>query len=115
MKYCSNDSNNLVISNIFAINYRHTSYSAGIAFEIKDVAFGLGASISYGSVTATLVNQRTSISGDVKTVVAEIYLTYSYTATEVLIIGSKSAAGGGNTTATIECSVRIENDGEEQE
>ena len=44
MKYCSNDSNNLVISNISAINYRHTSYSAGIAFELKDVAFGL---ISY--------------------------------------------------------------------
>ena len=115
LAYCSNDSNNLSISNVSAIKYGHTSYSAGIAFELKGVAFGLGASISYDSVTATLVNQRTSISGDVKTVVAEIYLTYSYTATEVLIIGNKSAAGGGNTTATIECSVRMENEEEEQE
>lgn len=115
LAYCSNDSNNLSISNVSAIKYGHTSYSAGIAFELKGVAFGLGASISYDSVTATLVNQRTSISGDVKTVVAEIYLTYSYTATEVLIIGNKSAAGGGNATATIECSVRMENEEEEQE
>ena len=115
LAYCSNDSNNLSISNVSAIKYGHTSYSAGIAFELKGVAFGLGASISYDSVTAILVNQRTSISGDVKTVVAEIYLTYSYTATEVLIIGNKSAAGGGNATATIECSVRMENEEEEQE
>ena len=115
LAYCSNDSNNLSISNVSAIKYGHTSYSAGIAFELKGVAFGLGASISYDSVTAILVNQRTSISGDVKTVVAEIYLTYSYTATEVLIIGNKSAAGGGNATVTIECSVRMENEEEEQE
>ena len=115
LAYCSNDSNNLSISNVSAIKYGHTSYSAGVAFELKGVAFGLGASISYDSVTAILVNQRTSISGDVKTVVAEIYLTYSYTATEVLIIGNKSAAGGGNATATIECSVRMENEEEEQE
>ena len=137
LAYCSNDSNNLSISNVSAIKYGHTSYSAGIAFELKGVAFGLGASISYDSVTAilvnqrtsisgdvktfklifplTLLNQRTSISGDVKTVIAEIYLTYSYAATEVLIIGNKSAAGGGNATATIECSVRMENEEEEQE
>ena len=76
----------------------------------------MGANITYDSVSAELKSYRVDYKDDVATIVAEIYLTYSYTASKTIFVTSVTASGGGNDVKTITCSAsKNEEMGEKEE
>lgn len=52
-----------------------------------------------------LKNQHVRDGVTLKTVEAEVYITYSFTVSETLIIGSHSVGGGGNMMSKLSCTI----------
>lgn len=115
MAYCNGDYNSLMISSVSAQKNGATSFSAGIVFVLKGITFGLGTRITYDSVSAELKASKVTYTDDIATIVAEIYLTYSYTANSALLVGGTSASGGGNQLIQITCSATKEKEETEEE
>lgn len=114
MAYCNGNYNSLRISSVSAQKNGATSLSAGITFSLGGTTFGLGAHITYDTVFAELKNSRVTYTNDVANIVVEIYLTYSYTATETLLFGEVTASRGGGVMR-LTCSAAKEKEETEEE
>ena len=105
--YCNDNYNSPALTDIAVHKSGTTNVTVGLDFTLGGVAFGLSATINFDSISSSVKEVRVVDNKDgTKTVTADIYVTYTVTAREVLAVGAIEKSETGNKMMSISCTVK---------
>ena len=105
--YCNDDYQSPALTNISVNKHGNTSVSIGFDFTLGGVDFGASATVSFDSVSSTVIGTHVVDNHNgTKTITSDIYVTYTITGREVLLIGAIEKSETRNQLMSISCTVK---------